>query len=520
MNTDVIKSYLVQLGYEIDKPTLTKFNDALRQTAQVVTRFAGGMTKDVVEAGLAVTTALTGIAAGTVALMQSTARADLGYQLLARRMYMTVDAARDMAIATKELGFSIEDIVWGPPELRQRYQQLIQDQKQLTAGLGGQAGFEGELRKIRDIEFEFTRLKVEAQYFVIGLTKALSTALTGDENGLLERLRGWNQWLIANIPKLSQEFAQYLAPVLRDVYRIWQDIADITKVAAEQFIKFIGLLYNDDTLKSGATNVENFGKALDYMSGSVRKIFDAVRSVVDYGEAHPWVLKLLGIGAATAIGGAIGGPLGAGIGFGASVGGFAGGWLGEKADDYLNSLKRPSATTNGQGASLADIQGAVAQAARQFGVDPAIALAVAQRESNFNPTAMGTKGDYGVMQLMPDTARRLGVNQYDPQQNIQGGVQLLSQLYAQYGNWTQALEAYNGGKKGATTGFNRDYAQGVLGEAQKGFDVGGIHVTVQVNSSNASPQDIGDHVAQAVHKELKKVAQRNIVQGRGSFQYA
>jgi hypothetical protein len=87
------------------------------------------------------------------------------------------------------------------------------------------------------------------------------------------------------------------------------------------------------------------------------------------------------------------------------------------------------------------------QAAATYGVDPTLVLAVATRESGLNPNAVSPAGAIGVMQLMPATAAGLGVtNPYDPQQNINGGVQYLAQLLSNYGgDVTKALAAYNWG---------------------------------------------------------------------------
>jgi membrane-bound lytic murein transglycosylase B len=97
----------------------------------------------------------------------------------------------------------------------------------------------------------------------------------------------------------------------------------------------------------------------------------------------------------------------------------------------------------GLGASTQDM---ITAAATKYGVPPSLALAVAQRESGLNQSAVGTSGEIGVFQLMPGTATQLGVNPSDLSQNIDGGVRYLSQLSTQYGgDWHTALEAYNGG---------------------------------------------------------------------------
>jgi soluble lytic murein transglycosylase-like protein len=86
------------------------------------------------------------------------------------------------------------------------------------------------------------------------------------------------------------------------------------------------------------------------------------------------------------------------------------------------------------------------EAATRFSVDPALVQAVAWQESKFRSDAISPKGAIGIMQLMPATARQLGVNPYDPRQNIYGGVAYLSMLLTRFNGDTRlALAAYNAG---------------------------------------------------------------------------
>jgi len=118
----------------------------------------------------------------------------------------------------------------------------------------------------------------------------------------------------------------------------------------------------------------------------------------------------------------------------------------------------------GLGASTPDL---ISVAAAKYGVPSSLALAVAQRESGLNQSAVGTSGELGVFQLMPGTARDLGVNPSDLESNIDGGVRYLSQMFRQFGDWRTALEAYNGGpgnvSRGTVSSAAHSYADAILG---------------------------------------------------------
>ena len=94
-----------------------------------------------------------------------------------------------------------------------------------------------------------------------------------------------------------------------------------------------------------------------------------------------------------------------------------------------------------------DVRALAIAAAKRHGLDPNLVLAVVGVESAFAPDAVSHKGAQGLMQLMPSTARELGVlDAFDPAQNLDGGTRYLRMLVARYGgDLGKALAAYNAG---------------------------------------------------------------------------
>lgn len=110
-----------------------------------------------------------------------------------------------------------------------------------------------------------------------------------------------------------------------------------------------------------------------------------------------------------------------------------------------STLTTPSTTVTAS--SNTQYDALIQQAARDQGVDPALLKGLVQAESGFDPSSVSSVGAQGLAQLMPDTAKGLGVtNPFDPLQNLEGGARFLAGALKRFGGNEQlALAAYNAG---------------------------------------------------------------------------
>lgn len=170
-----------------------------------------------------------------------------------------------------------------------------------------------------------------------------------------------------------------------------------------------------------------------------------------------------------------------------------------KGEDFSSYLQTPT--------SLEDI---FEEAAQTYHVPKSLIKAIAKTESDFNPNATSKAGAQGIMQLMPATARELGVeDSYDPYQNIMGGTKYISQMLEKYdGDVTLALAAYNAGsnnvaKYGGVPPFKetQNYVVKVTKYMQEGVEA--PNATYAVEKSNHTDSIHTDNIRAASLEEAE-----------------
>ena len=121
--------------------------------------------------------------------------------------------------------------------------------------------------------------------------------------------------------------------------------------------------------------------------------------------------------------------------------------LNNKYVDFGKSYGSGSILANRSGADMQKILNSVNTASKNYGVDSNLILAIIKQESDFDANSTSSSGAAGLMQIMPQNFAHVGItDEYDVDQNINGGTKMLKEYLNQYGGNTElALMAYNGG---------------------------------------------------------------------------
>lgn len=497
-NYETIKSYLVGLGFAVDDLSARKFAEALKRTAVSVDKFVDTSAKGFAVVGGAFVTATAAVAGATVGLMSSVAKQDLGFQILARRMLMTTEATRKMKLATDALGYSLPEILFGPPELRERYNQLIQDQTRMLQFFGSDQG-EHAFRTIRDIQFQFTRMGPALQMFGMRLTEDIINKLTGTPMSLENRLKQFVDWFEgpSGFVRISDKISGVIVPAFNLLAKaasgVWSGMFGSSTDPNAPVTKF---------------GLNTLGTALPPTLGNMntlapnKGLWETLKST----KPSTW----------------------------------AGLWDTNKsvAENLRDLLGTNSLTRN-------EIIGDIIKRGKTSG-HTAMLLALAQQESSFNPGAVESDtGAFGLGQILPQNWPR-GLTMSSPEDQIKAMDQILTQNLARHhGNLREALNDYYGHGKprpGQPT-FDQYYDQfmqkyqrwqtdpSVTGKIPgvgwsgsgdpslrpQAYNSGDTHVTVHIERVSATADEVRKAVREGVAEADKERARRMITRAQGAY---
>lgn len=590
MDLEILKSYLVDLGFAVNQPELAKFEGTLQQAASSVTAHTGGIAKDIFKWQGSITALFTGVSAAVIAAADHVAQSDQRYRLMGLRMFMTTESARKLQVGLDTLGASLEEIAWDP-ELNKRFAQLSADQDKLARGLG--SNFSADMRGVRDLRFEFSRLHVALEYLSMRVVSGLFESFGTTVGGVREKLRALVEWVTANLPAIGDAIAKQLLPILQQTGTILKELGEALGETAVLFSNFVGLLSGDRAIEGTVLDFEKLagaiGHVIGFLGSMLHVLTTAEKMLVHFADAA--VLAVSGkfseakeeLGKAMSelgpnVGGLVGGVVGTMIapGVGTGIGMMAGAALGRAkqavapTDDRVgltvktpelphvadagpssfapmptgegfrelppitieNQVERaPYTPPKADGVTTAprgEIGQTIVREAQRDGIDPRVALAVAQQESGQHQfkkdgSLVSSGKAIGVMQLTPVTAKEMRVDPRDTQQNIQGGVAYLAQQLKRYHNdLPKALAAYNMGPNGYDRALARhqalpaettNYVRSIMGSLRAGgstVTVGDVHVSV--SQPNATPQQIQAAVTQGVAAAVARQTQRTLAQ--------
>jgi transglycosylase-like protein with SLT domain len=271
---NVIESYLVKLGFEISQPELNKFKGALKEAGAAAETHTSGIIGQFVKWQSAIVGAFAAVGLSTVAMMDKVADADLGYQKIALSMGMTTKSARELTIAQKVLGISIADANWNL-EQRGRLRTLLGLERQyLEPGLA--PDFETTMEHIRSISAEFNYMRGILVYISMEITDKLYKALGGDS--FLAKLEHFTEWFAIHSKDISDWLARVLVPLLKDAEHVMQAVWRVAEKLAEAFVRIVGAISGDDSLRNGALTFDSLGKAIDKAADYMVQFVDAMTS--------------------------------------------------------------------------------------------------------------------------------------------------------------------------------------------------------------------------------------------------
>jgi len=239
---NVIREYLVSLGYRVDMPSFQQAQKSIEQFGQKVSKAATAQELSLAAAGTTAAAYVAFIETATVTVgkfVSQVGQAAIQNEIFAREMWMNYDAAVAYRNSLKALGASLQDLYLSPTLMNQ-FIQLRQQASQMSV-----PGFQDAMKGAQNLTFQFERLKLEASYSIYWIGYYLTKYLAGPIGNAQNWMQKLNDAITKNMPVWTKDVAQVAADVVRlanaislvgqEAIRVWDSLGEATK-------KFLGMM--------------------------------------------------------------------------------------------------------------------------------------------------------------------------------------------------------------------------------------------------------------------------------------
>ncbi len=223
MSPEVMAEYLVQLSADVDTGSFNSAMTAINALSNKLKQMKG------VAAAVALGGALTKIGTAAVGAIKDVARADMEFEKLGRRMWITKDNAKALSVAMKTMGCTEEDIAW-VPELREQFFRLRNEMQELSTPQDAEDG----LKFVRNIGYEIqsvqVKLKMLKEWVVYYLIKIIRP--------FMEEFREWVKWLSEKLKGRMPDIAKTIAKWLGNIVSLAASAMKVIRKIGESIYNF------------------------------------------------------------------------------------------------------------------------------------------------------------------------------------------------------------------------------------------------------------------------------------------
>ncbi|RKN74998.1 hypothetical protein [Paenibacillus ginsengarvi] len=225
---ETIKSYLVSLGFAVDKSSYQNATKAIGDTGKTIAGFAGRTIKHFASAAAAIASFVVAANVGIAKFIGELAKADLENEKLARQMWTSKDNAAAFNNSLKALGATLDDLYLSP-ELMRNFQQLNREAQSLQVP----EEFGEQMKLIRSVQFEFARMKLGATYALQWIGYYFIKYMETPIRSIKATLSEMNDVIFKEMPSWTKVIAQVMSWFSRMGVAAFRTIKDVIRLFAQ-----------------------------------------------------------------------------------------------------------------------------------------------------------------------------------------------------------------------------------------------------------------------------------------------